>query len=283
MRHTRKPLFLLLTIACPISLAGAVLFQPRTPSPTPQNPESYRELAELILSAEPGVRDNRLLIESALLGAALADQQGEGKLAASILIAAGEAASVEQRKQIWDTAVFLDPSIAGVWAAHRIAETPAAPLAESVLQHARYGAQLNADDLSNPEVRGVIASAAESAGYAAEEVLDLLRHIEQANDADPCRGRIFNPERNTETRQIERVLCPAHLRPHGALDSDDQFMILLHTELALARIPASNWTAEPLAQANRPVRDPLIGTLLDEYGLSLDRPYLSGGRWVASP
>jgi len=285
MRIPRKPFLLCFALGCPLALGGVLYNQTDSlpANPSPQVPESYRVFAETIINSEPTEPEKNLAIDSAVLGAALALQQSQNQLAASMLIAAAEIADPEDRRSLWDTAVMMDPSIMEAWATHRDLYDPAIDAATTLLQSARAGTTLNTDALQSSDVRTVIDTAAKTAGYSGADVLDLLAALEQANGSDPCRGRIFNPERNPETRQIERVLCPAHSRPHCALGSDDQFMMILNTELALTNIRSTSWASSSSGSGGLPVRDPSIEALLERFSLSLDRPYLRAGRWSGSP
>lgn len=269
---------------CPLALAGAAMRQhaPLLPSPDPANPESYRAFAESVMNAETGDREKQLAIESSIIGAAIAQRQGADQLAASLLITATEICAPDDRIQLWDTAYILDQGIEQAWETHRNTRATTHELAAVLLQNARYGQSLDSDSLSDPEVRSLLTAAAESAGYSKSQLNAILRTLAQRNGSDPCRGRIFTPKRNPETRQIERVLCPEHTRPRAALESDQQFLMLLQIEMALSNIPSSSWSQQDGSGAE-PLRDPSITRLLVDYGLSIDRPYLQDQSWVASP
>jgi hypothetical protein len=283
-----KPAFtlrmLILVAVCPIALAGAALRQPAAvlQSPDQSNPESYRIFTESVINSESSERTERLAIESALIGAALAERQEDSQLAASLLIAASVLSTPDQKTQLWDTAFMLDPGIRDAWSTNRGTRSMAHERASVLLQNARYGQPLDPETLSDPDVRALLASAAESAGYDYAELNALLHAIAQFNESDPCRGRIFTPKRNPETRQIERVLCPEHARPNAALSSDEHFLMLLHIEMTIEDVPSTAWISAD-GTGSEPLRDPSISLLLEEYGLSIDRPYLRDQRWIASP
>lgn len=285
MRIPRRQYLLCIALGCPLALGGVLYNQtnPLPASPTPRVPESYRAFAESLINSEPNEQEEKLAIDSAVLGAALAHQQSQRQLTASMLITAAQIAPPDDRQLLWDTAAMIDPSILESWATHRALYDPAIEAAATLLQSARAGTILNNEALQSPDIRSVIESAAKTAGYSGPDVLQLLEALEQVNAADPCRGRIFNPERNPETRQIERVLCPAHARPQCALGSDDQLMIILNTELALTNIRSTSWSTQTSGSGGLPVRDPSIEALLERFNLSLSRPYLRDGQWSGSP
>ena len=178
---------------------------------------------------------------------------------------------------------MLDPAIMDVWKDERNPRDPAINATTNLLQSARNGIPLDSDALHSTDIRAAIDSAARAAGYSGAEILRLLEAIAQTNGSDPCRGKIFNPERNPETRQIERVLCPAHRRPQCAMDSDEQFLTLLRIELAMSNIHTSIWSSTTPGSGGMPLRDPTIESLLSRFSLSIDRPYLRDGRWSESP
>lgn len=283
-----KPAFtlrmLILVAVCPIALAGAAMRQPAAvlQNPDPSNPESYRIFTESVIDSVSSDRTERLAIESAIIGAALAERQEDSQLAASLLIAASVLSTPDQKTQLWDTAFMLDPGIRDVWSTNRGTRGMAHERASVLLQNARYGQPLDPETLSDPDVRALLSSAAESAGYDYAELNALLHAIAQFNESDPCRGRIFTPKRNPETRQIERVLCPEHARPSAALSSDEHFLMLLHIEMTIEHVPSTAWISVD-GTGSEPLRDPSISLLLEEYGLSIDRPYLRDQRWIASP
>ncbi|MBL4590513.1 MAG: hypothetical protein JKY96_00995 [Phycisphaerales bacterium] len=224
--------------------------------------------------------DNNLAVQAALHGAWIAANQGDPSLAASCVIAAASFTSGGEQRDLWDLVVTLDPSREGQWNKSRVLGDPVEIAAATMVLDARYGLELlPPEQHADTNIRDSISKAAELSGFDSNKSSSRLVAI-LAKDAadDPCRGRIFIPKRNPETRQMERVLCPEHSRPIGALGSDDEFIQLLRIEMQLRALRSGTWGSGGL-----PLRDPSIIELMTDYGISPTQPYWHDGRWNASP
>ena len=250
----------------------------------PDNPITYLRFAESTARESDEPESQQLATQSALIGASLAIQNDNLQLAASCVIAAAEFAYDEDHTALWDLAVLLDPSRADEWESHRIRDKQETNSASSAILFARYEAEdLSDASYTRSPLRETITRAAIDAGYDGEKLIQSMQLIAQRAREDSCNGRIFLPKRDRESGQIVRVLCPNHSRPIGALDSDEEFMMLLRTEMALLNVHGSTWAPAQSAKSIPPLRDPSLEAFMDRYRVSASRPHRNNGRWSPTP
>jgi hypothetical protein len=285
MKLTPRQLVAGFTI-CAIFMAGAAAIQSSAAPPIPvsDNPESYLIFAEYMAARSSSVENQRAAVESALLGASSAVQHGDLSFAATCLIAAAEFAESTARADMWDLAVMLDPTRMSEWNSFREVYDQDAARAGTAILFARYNrSDLSGSEYSHGQVQIAITRSALQAGYSGDEVIREIDRVARHAQDDDCKGRVFVPQRDSNSNQIIRVLCEDHNRPLGAMRDDNVFVMLLQTEMALRNVKSSAWAAGQGSGNNPPLRDPSLVVLMESYGISDARPLWINGRWSESP
>ena len=264
-------------------------FKPQLTQLNPSEPEIYLTVGEYLGAIAQTSDQHQLAIQSLMIGAGLAERQGNNPLAASMCIAA---ASLEADPQwsasLWDLALLLDPHRLNAWNEfrdqraeefQRMRETAASCLAAT-----RYGDLKRAEELiAKRGIRDQIKEAALTVGVDPNRFMSELSEMLIETD-DECRGRIFIAER--ANGEVRRVVCQDHIRPIGATDNDALLRSFLAIESELlkadsAEIIRFSWAASAYLNTNHSTHNPTIGQMLQRYDVDLTMPYWRVNHWAS--
>lgn len=279
-------LIALFTIAMLMGL-GQTQLQTSTPTLRVDQPETYLELGEQLAALARNQQQIGHASQVLAMGVLLAQRANNPQLAASCCIALSTLEQgPEQRRDLWDLALLLDPGRFQGWVEHR----PSASISRDAAQAAeclrliRNAEFEDAGVLFNQErTRSTLRETAAALGYEPEKSIERIKSLLAMTHSDGCKGRVFV----TRVRDGEsfKTLCTDHTYPIGSAPDVPTLQMLLSMELACMNGASQlrDWGGAESMSLDQPMRFPETQMLITRYQIDPDRPYWDGSRWSATP